>query len=75
MMQPNVGDVPWIFWPFVALWRLIAKTVELVGRLAAFAIGVALLVVGALLTVTVVGAVVGVPLVAIGLLLIARSLF
>lgn len=74
-MQSMVGGTPWLFWPFVMLWKLIAKTVELVGRLAAFAIGVALLVVGALLTVTVVGAVVGVPLAAIGLLLIVRSLF
>jgi hypothetical protein len=74
-MQPSVGDTPWLLWPFVALWRLIAKLVELVGRLAAFAIGVALLIAGALLTITVIGAIVGVPLAAIGLLLIARSLF
>ena len=74
-MQHRMGNTPWLLWPFVVLWKLVAGVVELVGRLAALVIGLALLLVGAVLTATVIGAVVGIPLAAIGLLLMVRSLF
>ena len=74
-MQYMMGNTPWLLWPFVVLWKLVAGVVELVGRLAALVIGLALLLVGAVLTATVIGAVVGIPLAAIGLLLMVRSLF
>jgi hypothetical protein len=68
-------SVPWIFWPFVALWRLLTAILALTGRLIGVVLGLVLLIVGLLLTITVVGAVVGIPLLLFGLLLIIRGLF
>ncbi len=62
-------------WPFVALWRLLTTILELTGRLVAIVLGLVLLVVGLVLTVTVVGAVVDIPLMALGLLLLIRGIF
>jgi hypothetical protein len=69
------NHTPFLLWPFVALWRLVTGILLLIGRLAALLIGFILLVVGAILTVTVVGAVVGIPLALVGLLLVVRSLY
>jgi len=67
--------VPWILWPFWAIWQLIAWIVNLTGRMVAVILGLVLLVAGLILTLTVVGAVVGLPLMLIGLLLAVRGLF
>jgi len=64
-----------ILWPFVALWHVATTLVGLTGRLIAIVLGLVLIVVGVILTATVVGAVVGIPLIGLGLLLIARGLF
>ncbi|MHB1132595.1 MAG: hypothetical protein ACYC4L_09440 [Chloroflexota bacterium] len=61
--------------PFQMLWRLVTWFVALTGRLLAVLTGFLLLVAGVALTLTVVGAFVGIPLVALGLALIARGLF
>lgn len=74
-MVHESARVPFLLWPFWAIWKLVTLTLALVGRLAAFAIGVTLMLVGGLLTVTVIGAFVGIPLAALGLLLVVRSLF
>jgi hypothetical protein len=66
---------PWILWPFVALWRLLAFIIELTGRLVAALLGLVFMIVGLVLTVTVIGAVVGVPLIIFGVLLILRGFF
>lgn len=71
----QVGGTPWIFWPFVALWRLVATIIEIAGRLVGIILGVVLMIVGALLTATVIGAIVGIPLAVFGLLLVMRGLF
>jgi hypothetical protein len=67
--------VPILLWPFWALWRLVTGILALTGRLVAGVLGIALMAAGALLTVTVVGAPVGVPLAVLGLLLLIRALF
>jgi len=64
-----------LVWPFKALWSLVGFVIELTGRFIAIALGVVLMIVGALLTASVIGAVVGVPLLAFGLLLVGRGLF
>ena len=66
---------PWYLWPVVALWRLVAAIIGLTGRLVAVLLGVVLFTAGGLLTLTVVGAVAGIPLMIVGLLLIARGIF
>jgi hypothetical protein len=69
------AGIPCLLWPFWAVWKLMTTLFGLLGRLAAFAIGVALMIVGGVLTITVVGAFVGIPLALVGLLLVMRSLF
>lgn len=61
--------------PFVALWGLVTTLLGLTGRLIVTLVGLVLVVSGALLTITVVGAPLGIPLVVAGLLFIARGLF
>jgi len=62
-------------WPFVALWTLLTTILTLTGRLIAAVLGLALLIVGAVLTALVVTAPIGIPLIVFGLLLLIRSIF
>lgn len=68
-------EVPWIFWPVVALWRLIATILSLTGRLIGAILGLVLVVLGFAISLTIVGAILGIPLIILGLLLMIRSLF
>jgi hypothetical protein len=63
----------WLLWPFVWLWNLVIYIVMLTGRLVAAILGLALVFTGAVLTLTVVGALVGIPLGLVGLLLFIAS--
>ncbi len=65
----------WFLWPFVALWRLLTFILGMTGRLVAVVLGAALVFIGVIVTFTVVGAVVGIPLTLFGLLLMVRGLF
>ena len=68
-------QVPWILWPFWAIWRLIALIVSLTGRLLAVILGLLIAIVGVILTVTVILAPIGIPLILFGGLLVIRGLF
>ena len=74
-MPGSEHRTPWILWPFVALWRLIAMIVEFTGRIIAVVLGAALMIVGIVVSLTVIGAIVGIPLAILGLLMIVRGLF
>ncbi len=76
-MTTNVkhNSVPWFLWPFAALWRLLAVIVELTGRFVAMVLGIVFIVVGVIVSLTVIGAIVGLPLALVGLLLFLRGLF
>ncbi len=74
-MQGSEHRTPWILWPFVALWRLIALIVEFTGRIVAVVLGAVLMIVGIVVSLTVIGAIVGIPLAILGLLLVLRGLF
>lgn len=58
-----------------AVWDLLAFVLRLTGRLLGFTSGMLLLVIGGVLTLTVILVPVGVPLIIVGFLLIVRSLF
>lgn len=60
--------------PFRLLWWIVRVVVEITGRLLAVLIGVVLVVAGVVLTLTVIGAIVGVPLIAIGVGLILKGI-
>lgn len=67
--------VPLIFWPFVAMWKLVLGIVGTTGRLVGAIVGLVLLVVGALLSATLIGAIVGIPLMLLGGMICLRALF
>ena len=65
----------WCLWPFKVLWRLAGFIAKLTGALFAILLGLLLMVLGMFFTVTIIGAIVGVPLFALGLLLVVKGLF
>ena len=69
------GCLGLILWPFALVCKGILAIAQLVGRFVALMVGFFLMVVGIILCATIVGAVIGVPMVTLGLLLMARSLF
>ena len=75
MKTQTKGHTPWYLWPFAALWKLLAVIVEMTGRFVAMVIGIVFIIVGVLISLTIVGALVGIPLAIIGLLLLLRGIF
>ena len=75
MTTQTKHHIPWYLWPFAALWKLLAIIVEMTGRFIAMVLGIVLIIVGVLVSLTIVGAIVGVPLAIIGLLLLLRGIF
>ncbi|MFN8492736.1 MAG: hypothetical protein U0350_34355 [Caldilineaceae bacterium] len=71
----NFHTTPWFLWPFVALWRLLAGILAFTGRLLGIILGLVLIIVGFVISLTIIGAVVGIPLALLGLLFIVRGLF
>ena len=67
--------VPWILWPFYMIWRLATFVPEAAGRIVCAVLGVVVLAVGVSLSLTLIGAPLGVPLVALGGLMLLRALF
>ncbi len=74
-MTGHSRNTPWILWPIVALWDLVTGILKLTGRLVAILVGVVLMIVGIAVSLTVVGAIVGIPLVILGFTLTVRGLF
>lgn len=74
-MNAKKQRTSWLLWPFVALWKLLAGIIGLTGRLVAAVLGLVLMIVGLIATLTVVGAIIGIPLIIFGFLLILRGLF
>jgi len=64
-----------LLWPFKALWALVSLILGAVGRILCAVLGLAVMAAGVALSLTVVGAIVGAPLVVFGGLLVVRALF
>lgn len=75
MNESTEKNVPILLWPFFALWRLLTFILGVIGRVLCAVLGVALMVAGVVITMSVVGAPVGIPLAALGFLFLARSIF
>ena len=67
--------VPWLLWPFAALWDLLTVVLGLTGRAVGVLLAMGFIAAGTLLCLTIVGAVVGVPVAILGLLLMIKCLF
>ena len=75
MSDTNDNRVPLLLWPFFAIWRLLTFIVKAIGRLLCGVLGIALMVGGVTITMTVVAAPLGIPLAAFGFLLLIRAIF
>ena len=75
MNDSTESRVPILLWPFYALWRILTAILELVGRLLCAVLGIALMVAGIAVALSVVGAPLGIPLASLGFLLLVRALF
>lgn len=74
-MTTHENRIPWYLWPFAAIWKLLAVIVEMTGRLVAMILGIILMLVGGIVSLTVIGAIIGIPLAVIGLLLFLKGIF
>ncbi len=68
-------NMSWLWWPFIALWRLVTTILEMTGRFVALVLGLVFMLVGALVSLTIVGAIVGIPLFIVGFMLALRGIF
>jgi hypothetical protein len=75
MTTETKKHIPWYLWPFAALWKLLAVIVEMTGRFVAMVLGIVFIIVGIIVSLTIVGALVGIPLAVVGLLLLLRGIF
>lgn len=74
-MAVRTHKTPLVWLPLVWLWNLVTFILGLTGRLLAVVIGFVLLVLGILLTLTLVGAILGIPMLIVGFALVLRGLF
>jgi len=74
-VQPSARSTPWFLWPFAMLWEFVTWILRLTGRLLAIVVGLVLMTVGVLISLTIIGAILGVPLALVGFLLALRGLF
>jgi hypothetical protein len=75
MNDSTQSSVPILLWPFYAIWRLLTFILNVVGRLLCALLGIAIMIGGVAITLSVVGAPLGIPLASLGFLLLVRALF
>lgn len=75
MCIEEVFSLKILLWPFLAIWSLVGFLLSLTGRFLAAILGLALIFAGSVLTITVIGAFVGIPLIILGGALFLRALF
>ena len=75
MNDSSRSQVPWILWPFYAIWKLLTLILNILGRILCALLGIALMMTGVAVALSVIGAPLGIPLAAFGFLLTIRALF
>lgn len=75
MNEQRRRQIPLLLWPFYAIWRLLTFILGATGRLLCALMGFALMAAGVVISLSIVGAPLGIPLVLIGFLLVVRALF
>lgn len=74
-MNNNDRQIPWLLWPFYAIWRLLTLILGITGRIICAILGLALMAAGVAVTLSIVAAPIGIPLAVFGFLLLIRALF
>ena len=75
MNESTENQVPWILWPFYAIWKLLTFILNITGRIICAILGLLLMVAGVTISLSIIGAIIGVPLASFGFLLTVRALF
>ena len=75
MNDSTRNSVPILLWPLYAIWRLLTFVLNLIGRLICALLGIAMMVSGVAIALSVVGTPAGIPLATLGFLLLIRALF
>ncbi len=75
MNDSTQSNMSILLWPFYAIWRLLTFVLILIGRLVSALLGIGLMIAGVAITLSVVGAPLGIPLASLGFLLLIRALF
>lgn len=75
MDEDGARKTPLLLLPLVWLWRLLGFVIVLTGRIVCALLGLALMVAGVALAMSVIGAPAGIPLSVLGFLLLVRALF
>lgn len=64
-----------ILWPFTLVWSFVGLIFKLLGCMLSAILGFVFIIIGAVLTITIVGAIVGIPMIISGTMLIIHSIF
>ena len=75
MNESTDTRIPILLWPLYAIWRLLTFILSVAGRLICSVLGIGMMIAGVLITMSVVGAPIGIPLASLGFLLLIRALF
>lgn len=75
MNDSTQSNMSILLWPFYAIWRLLTFVLILIGRLVSALLGIGLMIAGVAITLSVVGAPLGIALASLGFLLLIRALF
>ena len=75
MAENGERRIPWTLWPFYAVRRLLTFILNITGRIICAFIGIVLMAAGISITLSIVGAPLGIPMAAFGFLLLVRALF
>lgn len=75
MSYANARRTSLLLLPLVLIWRPVSMLVQITGILLALLIGFIFMVVGVALSMTVVGAVIGVPLLFLGVMITLRAIY
>ena len=67
--------IPFLLWPFWALFQLVLWILKITGRLIGAILGLVIVIVGVVLTITIIGAIIGVPLILLGVMLTIKAIF
>lgn len=75
MHEQTRERTPILLLPFVLLWRLLGFVINVTSRIVCALLGLAIMIGGVALTMSIIGAPAGVPLSILGFLLLVRALF
>lgn len=64
-----------ILWPFMLIFNFISGIINLTGRFIGIVLGLVLMMLGFAATITIIGGIIGIPLIIFGFLLLIKSIF